>query len=49
MEQGTTRIKAFLIKIWPTFYRMLNTFLYFVLMIIVNGVKRAIQQIKGSM
>lgn len=50
MDQNThqSRIIALLKIIWPTFHRILNSIVYFIIHIIKSTVKSAIDQIKGS-
>jgi len=38
---------VFLKKIWPFIYRVINTVVYFLIMLIKNFVRDAIQSIKG--
>lgn len=40
--------KIVLKKIWPYINRGINVSVYFVFHLIINGIKTAIQQIKGS-
>lgn len=44
--QEENSFKIFLIKIWPTVYRIINGFLYFLLTVIRSIVSIAINQIK---
>ena len=39
---------ALLKEAWPTIYRLINGFLYFLLTLIRGGIKLAIQQFKGT-
>ena len=45
--QQPSRIKIFLAQIWPYVYRVINGVVYFLFHFIINGIKRAIDQIKG--
>ncbi|MEK7559584.1 MAG: hypothetical protein AAB521_04730 [Patescibacteria group bacterium] len=40
--------KIFLISIWPTIYRLINSFLYFLLTLVRAIVKIAMNQLKGG-
>lgn len=40
--------KIFLVNIWPKVYRLINTFLYFLLTLIRAIVKIALNQLKGG-
>lgn len=42
------KFKTFLIKIWPTIYRIINKILYFILSLIKSVVSIAINQTKGG-
>jgi len=42
------KFKTILIKIWPTIYRIINSFIYFILSLIKRIVSIAINQIKGG-
>ena len=46
MEEN--KYKAFLIKIWPTVYRIINSILYFIISLIKVIVKAAFKQLKGE-
>jgi len=46
--QEENRFKIILIKIWPTVYRIINGFLYFILSLVKGIVSIAISQIKGD-
>lgn len=46
--QPPNRFVIFLKEIWPTVYRGINSFLYFLFGILKTGVKVAIQQLKGG-
>lgn len=51
MEQDMHKKNGFILfleKIWPPIYRILNTVFYSTFKIITNGIKSAIEQIKGS-
>lgn len=39
-------MQKFLIKIWPTVYRTLNTAIYFIIFLVKEIVSRGIKQIK---
>lgn len=39
-------LKKFLLKIWPYFYRIINTFFYFILSVFKSMVSIAVKQIK---
>jgi len=39
-------VKNFLLKIWPTIYRFINTFLYFIFSLFKTAVALALKQIK---
>lgn len=45
MENTTPRLQAFLKQIWPTVYRIINGGVYFILNLIKNSVRMAVQQI----
>lgn len=46
MDQDN-RIKYFLIKIWPSVYRAINTTLYFILGLLKSIVSYSIKQLRG--
>ena len=46
--QDENKLKAILIQIWPTIYRIINTVIYFLLSLIKGIVNLAIRQIKGE-
>ncbi len=41
-------LKVFLVNIWPKIYRLINSFLYFLLTVIRAIVKIALNQLKGG-
>lgn len=43
-----TRLQRFLILIWPTIYRAINSALYFLLNLIRSTIKFGIEQIKNN-
>jgi len=47
-NQAQSPFIVFLKKIWPFIYRVINGILYFVMMLIRNFVRDAIQSIKGG-
>lgn len=47
MEQESG-LKVFLVNIWPKIYRLINSFLYFLLTVIRAIVKIALNQLKGG-
>ena len=42
------KFKTIAIKIWPTIYRIINSFIYFILSLIKTIVSIAINQLKGG-
>jgi len=42
------KFKTIAIKIWPTIYRIINSFIYFILSLIKTTVSIAVNQIKGG-
>lgn len=42
------QLYAMLKRVWPTFYRKLNDFLYFIFTVIREIIRIAISQIKGG-
>lgn len=54
MAQGTyanmqqSRFVIFMRKIWPTFYRIFNTIIYFIIGVIRSIFKGIMDQIKGG-
>ena len=42
------KLKTIAIKIWPTIYRIINSFIYFLISLIKAIVSIAIKQIKGG-
>ncbi len=41
-------LKVFLVNIWPNIYRLINSFLYFLLTVVRAIVKIALNQLKGG-
>ncbi|MFH1186823.1 MAG: hypothetical protein V1697_01470 [Candidatus Levyibacteriota bacterium] len=46
MEESS--FKRFLIKIWPTIYRVINTLVYALLNFLKSAVSQSIEQLKGK-
>lgn len=44
-----SRVKTWLIQIWPAIYRTINSVFYFLLNLVKNGVRDMVRQIKGEM
>lgn len=47
-EQTPNPVVVALKKVWPTIYRIVNGFFYFLLSFLKNSVKNAIAQIRGG-
>lgn len=46
--QQENRLKAILIQIWPTIYRIINSAIYFILSLLKGIIALAVKQIKGG-
>ena len=42
------KFKTILIKIWPAIYRIINSFIYFLISLVKTAVSIAINQLKGG-